>query len=408
MNRPGFNHSRPEHSDWSFLLLGCLLAVQSVIQTRAALGWGHDSWQLTEWLINYSGGFVRRGLPGEFAGWMSHATGMPANNVVIITAILAFLSLLTWLLRHTAGLLHPALVVSCVIMGFPAYQDSIIRKDCLGMLLFIACIRADASGLPGIARMALTNLCACTAILSHEAFAMYALPALWFYPMLRDGSPDFKKVLVRTASFMPSLACFVLTIRYHGTEDHSRLINQSWLPLWRITDPGSPDIAEPSAAIAALSWTAEKGVSLGMNLLTSGLYQPLAWLALFIISFVFILRFTSGKAAPGTRTRIASILLLQLLCISPLFILGYDYGRWLFLWAGTSTIILATGLEPPAYLQHRLAAISSRLSLDRISNAIPSGGWQLLCFGVPVCWNLHAFVDSIPLVRHARMIWHAF
>jgi hypothetical protein len=45
------------------ILVGLLLWAFAS-QLLAALSWGHDSYQLTEWLINYAGGFVRRGLPG--------------------------------------------------------------------------------------------------------------------------------------------------------------------------------------------------------------------------------------------------------------------------------------------------------------------------------------------------------
>jgi hypothetical protein len=47
----------------------CLFAILLVLAIAKhfihSFGEGHDSWSISEWLVNYGGGFVRRGLPGE-------------------------------------------------------------------------------------------------------------------------------------------------------------------------------------------------------------------------------------------------------------------------------------------------------------------------------------------------------
>ena len=83
------------------VMLG-LFVCACAIQIHAALRWGHESWQLSEWLINYAGGFVRRGLLGSLVWWISHWTGLPANLLAIGIAVVGFVWLLRWMWAHAS------------------------------------------------------------------------------------------------------------------------------------------------------------------------------------------------------------------------------------------------------------------------------------------------------------------
>ena len=50
-----------------------------------------DSWIIGDWLINYSGGFVRRGLAGAVVMLMHRSTGVPLQWVVYGIAASFFL-----------------------------------------------------------------------------------------------------------------------------------------------------------------------------------------------------------------------------------------------------------------------------------------------------------------------------
>lgn len=278
---------------------------------------------MTEWLINYSGGFVRRGLPVTLVGMLVDATGLRANLIVVIASLACYLALAVWLLRHTTAYFPPALILSCVVMGIPAYQDSIVRKDCLGLLFFLACVSLGGWRGPKLLVIGGLNLIAAAAILSHETFAFYGLAA---YVFLRDPAgrePWLAQVAGRAATLIPAGLCFLLTVIYHGTPAHAVAVNNSWRPLWDTIDPANPGHGEPAAAIAALGWTTAEGLSLSLYMLTSGFYQPLAWAMVFLISFLLLVlsagRGSDQQAQEQIRIRFVAILLCQLAFISPLF-----------------------------------------------------------------------------------------
>ena len=95
---------------------------------------------MTEWLINFSGGFVRRGLPGEVIHWLATRSGVQANHLVILLSLAAYLAVLRFFFVRARGHFPLYLLLSPVLLGSAAYQDFIVRKDALGILLLIACL----------------------------------------------------------------------------------------------------------------------------------------------------------------------------------------------------------------------------------------------------------------------------
>ena len=391
--RPGFSPA--------LVIMAALLICATATQLFAALSWGHESWQLGDWLINYAGGFVRRGLTGTLVQLVSGATGLQPNYVVILASLACYCLLALWFLHRCAGYFPAALVLSCVVMGFPAYQDGIVRKDCLCLLLFLGCVRADGSTLPPVVRFMLVNLLAALAIFSHEGFAFYALPALAIF-VTRDDPRPF---LLRGLVLLPAAGCLLLSIIFHGTPEIANAVNDSWLPLWQLTNPGNPAVGDPIHAIEALGWSSGKGLSLSTYLLTSGFYQPAAWAFVYAVSFALVVLFTGrGEAGIGPKIRITALLLMQLVFVSPLFLLGVDYGRWLFFWVASSMILHIAGRRAPAFFENVISRIFERAALQRFFDRVPARDWYLLFFGVPVIWNIHNFLTASPVARHFEIL----
>lgn len=156
------------------LWIGCLALLGAVvIQTKRSLKWGHSSWQITEWLINYQGGFVRRGLPGQLIFYVSDFLGIQANFIAIFISLLAYIFLVIFLIVKTRHKFSALLILSPIVMGAPAYQDFIIRKDVLSIIFFLVCSKILLSKKKKILKYVGLNLVAIIALLSHEAFFFF-------------------------------------------------------------------------------------------------------------------------------------------------------------------------------------------------------------------------------------------
>ncbi len=404
----------PRRISPTLVILVCFLVLAIRAQVISALSWGHDSFQLTEWLINYSGGFVRRGLPGTVIGIVSDTTGVQANSIAIFSGFACYLLLAIYLLRRATPIFPAVLILSCIVIGFPAYQDSIVRKDCLGLLVLIGILTVDQKLLSRATTIILINLMAGIAILSHEVFVFYALAAFIFFRHRDQKAPTRNDLISRGLSLLPAAGCFLLTLIYHGTPAQAEAVNQSWLPLWRLIDPGNPALETPSASIQALGWSSKQGLSLSLYLLTSGFYQPMAWAMVFVISFGLMILFTDrdnmSHTSPGLAVKIkfTAIMVGQWILISPLFLLGVDYGRWLFLWVASSIVLYIENRRAPLWMEMLVHALFKKARFQQLFQRLPARDWYLLFFGVPVCWNLHNFLFASPICRHFETIWRWF
>jgi hypothetical protein len=392
--------AKPRFGVVAWLLLALLVHAAGT-QLAAAFSWGHESWQMSDWLINYEGGFVRRGLPGSVIGFLSETGGIQANHLVIGISAACYLLLGAWLLRRGSARFPAALILSCIVLGFPAYQDCIVRKDCLGLLLFLGCLRVDSSRLPRPVALGFINLLAAAAILSHEAFAFYALPALVVYMRGEGAGLSLTGHARRTLSLAPAVAVFLLVVWNHGTPETARAVNASWVPLWRTIDPAVANPEIPAAAIDALGWSSAQGLAMTAGLLNVGIYQPAAWAMVFAVSFLLMVLFSRT----GERHRTAALLAMQWIFISPLFLLGVDYGRWLFLWAAGSMMLLATDRHAPLWVEKRLRHGFAKSGMRHLPGRMPAHDWYLLFFGVPVCWSLHNFLVASPAARYLTSLW---
>lgn len=372
-------------------------------QFLRSLYWSHSSWQITEWLINYAGGFVRRGLSGEALLYISQILNIAANHLAILLSFAIYGALLFFLIKNAREIYSPATLISPLLMGAPAYQDFIVRKDVLILCILVIslklAVRKDHEARTSIA---LAIICA-AGVLIHEAYFFVAFPVITaallrktdLMPSGQISRPLFSTSLVGLAF----ISSFVTTVIFKGSPKIALAIHNSWGPLWIQIDKTNCCITQPSAAIDAIGWSTSKGVSLSFSLLSTfsdGIYVPLAWICIIIVCFWLMIG-RSLLAHHEQLKHFAAIMLLQLVSLSPLFILGWDYGRWIFLWLVSSVLIyvvipLSGSLAPTLF--NRAA---DKLLTHRLFRIKPPF-WFLLIFGVPVCcWSIVSQIRSAPI-----------
>ncbi len=87
-----------------------------------------DNYVIGDWLINYQGGFVRRGLDGAIAIFIGRETHIPLNWVVLILQSSVFLFFLICVYRLTLNIrwnyLMGAILLSPAGIGFTSVDFS--------------------------------------------------------------------------------------------------------------------------------------------------------------------------------------------------------------------------------------------------------------------------------------------
>lgn len=331
-----------------------------------------NSWGLTEWLINYSGGFVRRGLPGELIGLSS----FDPRNVAVIISFLSLAFLLVYIYSQAKGTFPFYIVISPLFMGFP-YFGGILRKDVflLCLLAILLKIIKRKSNLPLVWGIITVGM------LSHEMFFFISIPIIFAFLYLKKS--DYLQYGFYVA--YPIILMFFLIVN-KGDASVASSINHSWFDSF-VKYCGSCDNSLPSAAIDAIGWSSEKGLSLSLSVLN----KPLVILGWIIIIILCILISLGKLESVEQKPQWLLVLLFQLIAISPLFVVGWDFGRWISIWMTSSILIylsLRDYLPSFSFLQLRISIPNLNLTLVLLS--IPG-----CCLGITALIKSHPILGRV-------------
>jgi len=333
-----------------FILTLIYIFVFSIIR-----GYEKESWNITEFLINYQGGFVRRGLLGEILLNIYNFSGLSPYVLILLLCLAAYFLLLVFFIKSFLKSGYSIFILPFVFfLGNPVINDFWLRKDILITLIFISIIYFSTK--KSNLYLILVNLLFMTGLLIHESIGFFCFPILLLILAGRKHFSDKTKAASIKSFFssflqlLPAAITFLSVLYYKGSQKTADLIWQSWKP---VAFPMQTNGNEIPAAIDAISWSLKKGLLLGIETLNNfdgGVYAPIAWLIILSLIY-FVLTNTDKlnvkifKYHPNknfNKTNISNILILQLFGVLPLFVLGYDYGRYIFLWVISSfaTIIL--------------------------------------------------------------------
>ena len=341
---------------------------------KDAFGTSLNYWAYTDWLIDYSQGFIRRGLSGEI--WrLVPATIPPLQFVAVFSWILilaiafGYVRLLarSWKTYHPLTLFGLLFLPSLFIFYLHDH-DTIARKEILGyvtVLLHLLIVEksfplGDGSALPdGNLRryvrwlMPVAVILLPVIILVHEGnFLMFVpLHGLITLTILRMKAPrNFARAALGTGLlYLPAAIAFG-AVYLAGTPSHAMLfgICQKWNavgairegacvlppnPLSGSTLPGSFIPMEWSLPIAADITR----MIISMNWATWLLILPTLGISLWYLvrqAVYSILRSRSPQSfSPKSARRYSGLFfckyfLIPLLLSVPVYFTAYDYGRW--------------------------------------------------------------------------------
>ena len=137
------------------------------INTRFEYYGGYNDGGLSEWLINYQGGFTRRGIAGEILFQLSNIFRVPANFLWQIVTVGSYLYLVFWFLAKAKDKFCLELVISPILIGMPIFTGFVWKKDVFQILLFLLCLSIFKNKLHLLVKIFLINIICIFAILNH-------------------------------------------------------------------------------------------------------------------------------------------------------------------------------------------------------------------------------------------------
>ena len=122
-----------------FILFVLALTLRLIFQLK--VGYPQVEYFLEEWMINYQGGFVRRGISGEVIYQLYNLFGISPRLAVILISLSAYLFLCLFFIKSFVKKGLPIFILPFVFfLGNPVLNDFWIKKDCLLLICFIASV----------------------------------------------------------------------------------------------------------------------------------------------------------------------------------------------------------------------------------------------------------------------------
>lgn len=322
-------------------IIGIILIVSFLLKMilfdSNVMNGGLNSYEYSEFLINYQGGFVRRGLIGEilYRIYLSHP--FHVKGILLSVCCLIYLwNCLFFYRRFKKYDLCWWLLLSPLFLNFTTY---IVRKDYLLYALLIAIVFLLRPSSRDILNKSIACLLVLISLLIHEAFLFWGV-VLYAIVLLTDNR---HKVLNYSFIAIPLIAVAIIS-HFKGSTEVAHTIVSSWNSII----PGSPLKHITYNSIGAIGWdtsqTCLMHLKYNISLSTHGggiVLIPLMLIAAYYLFTNYMVYFNKGTVVERNAGRMGISLLFPVFCVSliPMFtVLSCDTGR-VFQYATITTFI---------------------------------------------------------------------
>ena len=326
-----------------------------------------SEWITGDWLINYSDGFIRRGLVGEIGRQLYYTAGVSPVGVVVLCKALCYaticMSLLLLAARRTIGLIEIALLLSPALLPFEINDPlGSGRKEIVLLALFALYVVADEL-LPRTDKRPrqqwrfwylLLTLPVLTLI--HEGLFFF-FPFFFVYGWMKHNDVRGEALLFG-APYGVSACAIALSWMFRGSSGIATAMCSS------LTAMGvDPHVCVGGAIDALERYDMRVGIGdvqryLLLAILT---FAPLFWYSARAISASRHRAFLTGTCLAAVST-------------APLYVMSEDWGRWLHITAMLVFVIVLACKDLNVHLPVRRPAFAVPVVA---AIAIFAFSWQL-------------------------------
>ncbi|MGB3623481.1 hypothetical protein FT643_17415 [Ketobacter sp. MCCC 1A13808] len=285
----------------------------------------HNDWMMGDWLINYQGGMIRRGLFGEGVFRFSEFTDLSAGLVVLCWQLFLYATYFGFsylLLKQSNNITaYLLLIFSPFIFTFQIndLQGGSRKEIIVFALLAYAVYAANNSNVMKFRKtFHLILLVYPALILTHEMLAIF-LPyflIVYFYKADMNKS-NIAKLFALVAM---SIVSFLISLNYSGSLEQVNAIKQSLI---------DADYALVGGSLDWLAFSTELGLGAVEKFITEGAYLSYYGLAVVLAAVAYLpIRKNLGYLTRNNR------ITLMLLAIGigslALFAVAIDWGRFIY------------------------------------------------------------------------------
>lgn len=296
---------------------------------------------ISEFLVNYQGGFVRRGLLGEILYQISLLFSLDSTTILYIINFISIACFLGVVIFFVYQFLKKRYNWWILPLGFFLANGWIIRKDYLMVLMLVAIIYGYIHLKRIYPKLFFVILMEAVLILTHEAFFFFGTPFIILL-FLRDKNLNLKRE-VRSLFSALLIFLFLIVCYFKGNAETVSNISNSWSPLF------PEGLVQDGGTIKSLGWetlsTFKFHFRVNFVTLNYGfiglLVRPMALFFIYYLAsrILFVFRTPRSELQNNDKTLLSSILVFQFIMLIPMFtVLSCDTGRVVLYWLSSSYI----------------------------------------------------------------------
>lgn len=307
-------------------------------------------WNFADWLINYEGGFVRRGILGQAILNMYQWIGIDIGQTLHIISLLSTLALISLVTTLFIKKKLSVFILPTVIMlgTFAIYDITRFRRDQLMLLIIFLILyfyKKIVTGKNKLVNYLLFSITGIFVILVHEASFFCFVPFIFIH---NCDCINVKNVLKSIMFLLTIIATMGVCCIFKGNEATANAIWNSYQPYFIDIYGESLPMSE---AVNALTW--ETIPTASFHLKTNYQYPCyIGWIITFTITFYLCanvnrVNLFQYERKEANTVSLTSILIFQFISLLPMFtVLSCDLGRITIYWTITSFFIYALFDKP--------------------------------------------------------------
>lgn len=317
---------------------GMFITILGVVISPWLINPNFESFQISDWMISYQDGFIRRGLAGSILYYLHNniIDISPIYTILLIDTVvfISFLCIIINIFRKHKWSLATALFPIATCMATLAEYRRDYMMLCLCYVTYICFFNFIKK--KHIKYLLLSIIMMSISILFYEPIFFVLIPLLLIQYWYSVNNKYHNKIIYTITIFFVPTLCMILSCIYNGTNQQANSIWDSWLPIIRPFMDN--EIKENAMAFDFLEYNIIEvfkyhiTINFGTTLLEFTA-------SIIVLIFVFLCVYYLCTNIPiikedknihlyNYNKQIGKILLFQLIIQIPLLsILSCDYGR---------------------------------------------------------------------------------
>lgn len=326
------------------LVVICAIKILFDIYEDWCYNYQFESFGLSDWLINYQGGFVRRGLIGEILYQLYNVHPYPMKAVIRCIALLTFVPffglLFNIFMNEKWSLLTVLFPLTLVGGDLVNYRRDFLMFIVLYVIYYLFFVyyyhKRD------FLRWLLLQFVSVLSILIYEPSFFLFVPILCLVVFMNEDGSWQKRLMTTICIWGSSILTMILVCLWKGQTNQAEIIWRSWEPMFLTYQNGEDLVSHIGAGVRFLGNDMLSTFQYHLSVLfylddwpsVSAILSNFLYIAAFVLVYIIVTH-TPHVSRDGIkenedveRVSLSNILLIQLASMIPMFtVLSCDLGR---------------------------------------------------------------------------------